>query len=92
MANHASALKRVRQTRTRTARNRANTSQLRTAIKKLRVAIDSKDQAQATALFTETISRIDKSIQKGVLHHNAADRYKSHLTQAYNALVSSSQA
>lgn len=89
MANHASALKRVRQTRARTARNRATKSQLRTAIKKLRVAIDSKDQAQATELFNETISRIDKSIQKGALHHNAADRYKSHLTQAYNELVAS---
>lgn len=92
MANHASALKRVRQTRTRTARNRANTSQLRTSIKKLRVAIDSQDQTQATALFTDTISHIDKAIQKGVLHHNAADRYKSSLTVAYNALLVSAKA
>jgi len=92
MANHASALKRVRQTRSRTARNRATKSQLRTAIKRLRVAIDSKDQAQATELFKDTISRIDKSIQKGVLHHNAADRYKSHLAQAYNELLAPSQA
>lgn len=92
MANHASSLKRVRQTETRTARNRSTRSQLRTAIKKLRGAIESKDQAQATELFESTISRIDKSIQKGVVHHNAADRYKSHLTLAYNQLVASAKA
>lgn len=86
MANHPSALKRVRETRTRTARNRANVSRLRTAMKKLRGAIDEKDAPAATALFLPTLAQIDKSIQKGVLHHNAADRYKSHLTVAYNSL------
>jgi ribosomal protein S20 len=33
-----------------------------------------------------TISAIDKAIQKGVLHHNAADRYKSQLSSAYNQI------
>ena len=87
MANHVSALKRVRQTRTRTLRNRANASRLRTALKKLRVAIEAGDTGAAQELFLPTISRIDKAIQKGVLHHNAADRYKSHLTVAFNALA-----
>ncbi|HXE32150.1 MAG TPA: 30S ribosomal protein S20 [Terriglobales bacterium] len=86
MANHPSALKRVRETRARTLRNRANASRLRTAVKKLRGAIESNDLATAKELFQPTLSQIDKSIQKGVLHHNAADRYKSHLTVAYNAL------
>lgn len=86
MANHPSALKRVRQTRTRTARNRANTSRLRTAIKKLRTAIHDKDAKTATELLRPTLAQIDKSIQKGVIHANAAGRYKSHLTVAYNAL------
>ncbi|HEY7856039.1 MAG TPA: 30S ribosomal protein S20 [Terriglobales bacterium] len=86
MANHPSALKRVRETRVRTARNRSNASRLRTAVKKLRTALDEKDRATADQLYLPTIAQIDKSIQKGVLHHNAADRYKSHLTLAYNAL------
>ena len=86
MANHVSALKRVRQTRTRTLRNRANASRLRTAMKKLRVAVDTGDKTAAQELLVPTLSRIDKAIQKGVLHHNAADRYKSHLTKAVNAL------
>ena len=86
MANHPSALKRVRETRRRTARNRANTSRLRTAVKKLRAAIAEGDAATARAIFLPTVSQIDKAIQKGVLHHNTADRYKSHLTVALNSL------
>ena len=86
MANHASALKRVRQTRRRTVRNRANNSRVRTAIKKLRLAIEEKDAARARELLQPTLSIIDKAIQKGNLHHNAADRYKSHLTLATNQL------
>jgi small subunit ribosomal protein S20 len=86
MANHASALKRVRETRARTLRNRSNASRLRTAMKKLRAAIDAKDRTEAEKLLQPTLAAIDKAIQKGVLHHNAADRYKSKLTLAYNGL------
>lgn len=86
MANHPSALKRVRQTRRRTIRNRANASRLRTAVKKLRLAIEAKDKATALSLLAPTLSQIDKAIHKGVLHHNAADRHKSRLTLACNAL------
>ncbi|MGH9481055.1 MAG: 30S ribosomal protein S20 [Terriglobales bacterium] len=86
MANHPSALKRVRQTRSRTLRNRSNSSRLRTAIKKLRAAISAKDLETAQALLIPTLSQIDKSIQKGVLHRNAAGRYKSHLSLAFNGL------
>ena len=86
MANHVSALKRVRETRSRTARNRANASRLRTSMKKLRAAIDGGDAATARELFPATIAQIDKAIQKGVLHANAAGRQKSHLTVALNGL------
>lgn len=86
MANHVSALKRVRQTRRRTVRNRANASRLRTAMKKLRVAIDGGDKKTAGELYQDTIAQIDKAIQKGVLHANAAGRHKSHLSVAYNGL------
>ena len=86
MANHPSALKRVRETRVRTLRNRANASRLRTAMKKLRTAIEDKDAKAAEELLRPTLAQIDKSIQKGVLHRNAAGRYKSHLTVAFNAL------
>jgi small subunit ribosomal protein S20 len=79
MANHFSALKRARQTETRTARNRANTSQLRTALRKFREALHSGKAADAKAAFSGTVSVIDKSAKKGLIHKNAASRYKSRL-------------
>ena len=84
MANHKSAEKRVRQTERRKEVNRRNRSRLRTQIKSLRAAIEDGDQDQAKALLAQTVSVIDKSIQKGVIHRNAAARYKSRLTTTVN--------
>jgi small subunit ribosomal protein S20 len=80
MPNHKSAEKRVRQNEKRREVNRSNRSRLRTAIKKFRAAIAGGDQASVQALLPETISTIDKAVQKGVLHRNAAARHKSRLT------------
>ena len=79
MANHFSALKRARQTTRRTARNRANTSQLRTSLRKFREALQSGKSADAKAAFSGTVSMIDKAAKKGLIHKNAASRYKSRL-------------
>ena len=84
MPNHKSAEKRVRQNEKRRDMNRSNRSALRTSIKKLRAALASNDKAAATELLPETISKIDKAIQKGVLHRNAAARFKSRLTTRVN--------
>ena len=83
MPNHKSAEKRVRQSEKRRAINRSNRTKVRTYIKKLRSAMESgsKDVAQ---VLPETISVIDKAVQKGVLHANAAARYKSRLTVRAN--------
>jgi small subunit ribosomal protein S20 len=62
---------------------------MRTAIKKLRAAIQAGDAPQARALLSETVSIIDKSIQKGVVPRNAAARYKSRLTTQVNKLLHS---
>jgi small subunit ribosomal protein S20 len=86
MANHKSAEKRARQNERRNAINRQNRGQLRTEVKKLRSAIISGDRDQAQSLLPEAISVIDKSIQKGVLHKNAAARYKSRLTTAVSKM------
>ena len=80
MPNHKSAEKRDRQNAKRNAINTAHRSRLRTAIKKLRAAIAAKNVEDAQALLPQTVSIIDKSIQKGVIHRNAAARYKSRLT------------
>jgi len=86
MANHFSALKRARQTERRTTRNRSNTSRLRTALREMRAALVSGDKAAAEKIFRQTVSALDKSIQKGVLHKNTAGRYKSRLSARLKAL------
>jgi len=86
MANHKSAEKRIRQTERRNEVNRRNRSSLRTQVKALRAAIAEGDQEQAKAALNATVSLIDKSIQKGILHRNAAARYKSRLTVRVNQM------
>jgi len=86
MANHFSALKRARQTVKRTERNRANASRLRTSLRDLRESLEKGDKAAASELYRQTVSALDKAIQKGVLHENTASRYKSRLSARLNAL------
>ena len=84
MPNHKSAEKRVRQNEKRREINRNNRGRLRTSIKKLRATLATGDAATVSELLPETISTIDKAVQKGVLHRNAAARYKSRLTARVN--------
>jgi small subunit ribosomal protein S20 len=86
MANHFSALKRARQTVKRSARNRANTSRLRTVLRELRESLAKGDKQVAEQVYRQTVSALDKAIQKGVLHENTASRYKSRLSARLNAL------
>jgi small subunit ribosomal protein S20 len=80
MPNHKSAEKRMRQNEKRRIINRGNRSRLRTAIKNLRTAMAAGQPDQLPALLSSTVSTIDKAVQKGVIHKNAAARYKSRLT------------
>jgi len=84
MPNHKSAEKRVRQNEKRRAINRGHRTKVRTYIKKLRTALASGEKKQIDQILPEAISVIDKSVQKGVLHANAAARYKSRLTVQAN--------
>ena len=86
MANHFSALKRARQTEKRTATNRANTSRLRTQLRDLRESIEKGDKAAASEMYRQTVSVLDKAIQKGTLHENTASRYKSRLGKRVTAM------
>jgi small subunit ribosomal protein S20 len=85
MPNHKSAEKRVRQSEKRRDINRSSRSRLRSTIKKLRVALEGGDAKEMTTLLPTTVSTIDKAVQKGVLHQNAAARHKSRLTRHVNA-------
>jgi len=87
MPNHRSAEKRDRQNAKRNAINTTNRTRLRTSIKKLRAVIDTGNSQDAQALLSETVSAIDKSVQKGILHRNAAARHKARLTGHVNELA-----
>lgn len=84
MPNHKSAEKRMRQNEKRRAINRGHRTKVRTYIKKLRSVLDSGKEQDVSTILPEAISVIDKSVQKGVLHRNAAARYKSRLTVRSN--------
>jgi len=92
MANHVSSLKRARQTETKTAVNRSNKSKLRGTLRVLREAIAAGDKKTIAATYSETVSVLDKSVQKGVLHKNTASRYKSRLNARVKALVTPKKA
>jgi small subunit ribosomal protein S20 len=87
MANHVSSLKRARQTEKRTAVNRANRSRVRTSLRALREALTKGDVKAAQEQYKETVSTLDKSVQKGVFHQNTVSRYKSRLNTRVKALA-----
>ncbi len=87
MANHVSSLKRARQTITRTAVNRSNRSKLRTVLRAMREALTAGDAQAAATQYRATVSILDKSVQKGVLHKNTASRYKGRLNARVKALA-----
>lgn len=79
MANTTSADKANRQMIKHRARNRSVMSNLRTAVKRARTALDEK-QADAATLVKSAISTIDKAVSKGVLKRTTASRYVSRLS------------
>ena len=77
-----SAKKRMRQTKTRTARNKGTRSELRTAIKKVRGAATG---AEAATAMKEAEQMIDRAGRKNIVHRNTAARTKSRLAKAVAA-------
>ena len=80
VASHASALKAHRQSLKNRERNRQYRSRLRNALRDIRSAVDGNDMKAAKDALKQTISLIDKMTTKGVIHRNAAGRYKSRLS------------
>ena len=81
-----SVLKNIRQTERRAAVNQMNRTRVRTAIRRMRAALTSADAAGAEKLASSTYSALDKAIRKRTLSENTANRYKSRLALALNAL------
>ncbi|MBQ7823371.1 MAG: 30S ribosomal protein S20 [Bacteroidaceae bacterium] len=83
MANHKSSIKRIRQTRTATLRNRYYGKTARNAVKKLR-ALTSKEEA--VVLYKKVSGMLDKLAKKNVIHKNKANNLKSKLALHINKL------
>lgn len=86
MANIKSAKKRIKVIETKTMRNKAIKSKVKTMIKKVEAAIEAKDKAAAEAALKVATSEISKAASKGVYHKNNASRKISRLTLAVNRL------
>lgn len=84
MANHKSALKRIRSSEAKRLRNRYQHKTTRTAVRKLR---STKDVAEAQALLKTVSSMLDKLARKNVIHKNKAANLKSSLTKHVNSLA-----
>lgn len=80
MAQHKSAIRQWRRSLRRNAINRRNKSILRSQIKKLRTAIENKNNEEAQMLLPQTFSIIDQAVKKGTIHRNTGNRYKSRLS------------
>ena len=87
MKRHKSVIKRNRQNNDRNLINSARRSALKTAIKKVEVAIESKDVSQASSLLVTVISLLDKAANKEIIHKNKASRKISRLTRKVNGLT-----
>src|ERR1700761_5210867 len=81
-----SVLKNIRQTERRAAINRMNRTRVRTAIRRMRAALSAGDAAAAEKLASPTFGELDKAIRKRTLTENTANRYKSRMALALNAL------
>lgn len=86
MANIKSAKKRIKVTETKTTRNKSIRSAVKTEIKKVNTAIESKDSEEAKKALESAVSAIDKATSKGIFHKNTAARKKSTLTKQVNQL------
>jgi small subunit ribosomal protein S20 len=81
-----SVLKNIRQTAHRAAVNKMNRTRVRSSIRRMRATLTAGNLEEAQKLASSTFSELDKAIRKRTLSENTANRYKSRLTLAINAL------
>ena len=83
MANHQSAKKRIRQGEQRRLQNKYYMKTMRNSLKKLRIT---SDKEEATKLYPEVASMLDKLAKRNVIHKNKSSNIKSSLTKHVNSL------
>ena len=89
MANHASAKKRIRQTKKRTLRNMALRSRVRSAVRRVEEALQAADSDAATKAMASAAPLLQQSAGKGIFHANTVSRKISRLSRRLNALGAS---
>lgn len=86
MANIKSAIKRIRINEDHRAQNASVKSEMRTKIKRVEQLVSESNTEEAKAALKDAIKKIDKAVQKGIIHQNSGDRQKSRLTKKVNQL------
>ncbi|MCB0326183.1 MAG: 30S ribosomal protein S20 [Bdellovibrionales bacterium] len=86
MANHQSAIKRIRQNETRNERNRWWKSRIKAVVKSVVAAIDKKDSKAAQESLKAAMTELHKAAGKGVLHKSTASRKISRLSKAVSSI------
>ena len=86
MANHKSAIKRIKQNESRADVNRENRGRMRTQVRKFVKAADGGNHAEVAGMLGATVGALDKAVQKGLIKKGRADRLKSRLTIRANKL------
>jgi small subunit ribosomal protein S20 len=87
-----SVIKRARQAKERTVRNRSVKSKLKTLSKKVESEVANKNLESAQTALRKAISAIDRAASKGIIHKNTASRRISRLTRLVNSLLPSEAA
>jgi small subunit ribosomal protein S20 len=87
MANIASARKRARQSEKRRVHNASQRSELRSAIKRVRKAIEAGDKTAAREMLRASTKVLDSIADKEIIHKNKASRHKSRLSAAIKAMA-----
>ena len=86
MANIKSQIKRVETNEKARVRNASAKSAMRTAVKKVKAAVEAKDLVKAESLLSEAFRLIDKSVSDGIQHQNTAARQKGELQRLINSI------
>lgn len=86
LATHKSAIKRHKQSLKKAARNRANRTRVKNAVKAVRTAVLEKDAEKASAAFVHATSILDKTASKGAVHWKNAARKISRLAKAVKSI------
>jgi len=86
-----SAIKRVKTSEKSHLRNISYKSKIKSSIKRFNLALSEKKKEESTKYFIDTVSILDKSVNKGILPKNTVSRKKSNLTKKLNTLIKPEQ-